>query len=123
MRYYQSAFPLQRNNTQLRVIPHFLSTQLLQIRGSVTEFRVDSRIIFLSGPQLTKGGTRRPKGGRWQTVGLVDKKGRRCVLPAATNGLALGWGEKRKDVDPSEQWRTWACLVNGGRVLANGSDM
>ena len=68
-------------------------------------------------------GTRRPKGGRWQTVGLVDTKGRRCVLPAATNGLALGWGEKRKDVDPSGQWRTWASLVNGGRVLANGSDM
>ena len=36
----------------------------------------------------------------------------------------LSWlGEKRKDVDPSEQWRTWACRVNGGRVLANDSDM
>ena len=32
-------------------------------------------------------------GGQWQVVGLTDKKGRRCVWLAATNGNR---GEKKK---------------------------
>ena len=44
-------------------------------------------------------------------------------MPAATNGNRGEKKKKEKDVDPSEQWRTWACLVNGGRVLASDSDM
>ena len=66
---------------------------------------------------------RPPYGGQWQAVGLTDIGREEVRVASGYQRQPRGKEKKRKDVDPSEQWRTWACLVNGGRVLANGSDM